>query len=49
MPVSSLRGWALSFCGPACLLMIVVMLFRLDLYTGRAGTTWVPDAPRTPA
>jgi len=34
---SSLRGWALSFCGPACVLMIVVMLFRLDLYTGRTG------------
>jgi hypothetical protein len=31
---SSLRGWVFGFCGPACLVMIVVMLFRLDLYTG---------------
>jgi hypothetical protein len=34
---SGLRGFALGFCGPACLVMIVAMLFRLDLYTGRAG------------
>jgi hypothetical protein len=34
---SSLRGWVFGFCGPACLAMIVVMLFRLDLYTGRTG------------
>ena len=34
---SSLRGWAMGFCGPACGVMFVVMLFRLGLYTGRAG------------
>jgi hypothetical protein len=34
---SSLRGWAMGFCGPACGVMFVVMLFRLDLYTGRTG------------
>ena len=37
IPRSSLRGWELGFCGPACVLMVVVMLFRLDLYTGRTG------------
>jgi hypothetical protein len=37
IPRSSLRGWELGFCGPACVLMVVVMLFRLDLYTGRVG------------
>jgi hypothetical protein len=37
IPRSSLRGWELGFCGPACVLMVVVMLFRLDLYTGRKG------------
>ena len=26
-----------SFCGISCVGMLVVMLFRLDLYTGRAG------------
>lgn len=26
-----------AFCGPACVAMIGAMLFRLDLYTGRAG------------
>jgi apolipoprotein N-acyltransferase len=26
-----------SFCGIACVGMFVVMLFRLDLYTGRTG------------
>jgi hypothetical protein len=31
----SLRGWAMGFCGPACGVMLVVMLLRLDLYTGR--------------
>ena len=29
------RGWVLGFCGPACVVMIIMMLFRLDLYTGR--------------
>jgi len=33
----SLRGWAMGFCGPACAVMFVAMLFRLDLYTGRTG------------
>jgi hypothetical protein len=26
-----------AFCGPACVAMVGVMLFRLDLYTGRTG------------
>jgi hypothetical protein len=30
---STLRGLVFGFCGPACL----VMLFRLELYTGRTG------------
>lgn len=30
-----LRSSALGFCGPACLVMLPVMLLRLDLYTGR--------------
>ena len=34
---SSVRGWAMGFCGPACGVMFVVMLFRLDLYTGRTS------------
>lgn len=34
---SSLRGWQLGFCGPACAIMFITMLFRLDLYTGRMG------------
>ena len=34
---SSVRGWVLGFCGPACVVMVIVMLFRLDLYTGRTG------------
>jgi hypothetical protein len=25
------------FCGPACVVMVAVMLFRLGLYTGRTG------------
>jgi hypothetical protein len=32
---TTLRGWVLGFCGPACVVMIIMMLFRLDLYTGR--------------
>jgi hypothetical protein len=32
-----LHQWALAFCGPACLLMLPVMLLRLDMYTGRTG------------
>ena len=35
---SDLSEWAdPSFCGPACVAMLVVMMLRLDLYTGRAG------------
>jgi hypothetical protein len=39
---SSIREWVTgervpSFCGPACVAMFVVMLFRLGLYTGRTG------------
>jgi hypothetical protein len=37
VPRSSLSGLRLSFCGLACPLMAVAMLFRLDLYTGRTG------------
>ena len=32
---SDLRSSALGFCGPACAVMLPVMLLRLDLYTGR--------------
>jgi hypothetical protein len=35
---SDLRSSALGFCGPACAVMLPVMLFRLDLYTGRSGS-----------
>jgi hypothetical protein len=35
---SDLRSLALGFCGPACVVMLPVMLLRLDLYTGRSGT-----------
>jgi hypothetical protein len=34
---SSLRGWMLGFCGPACVVMFIVMLFRLGLYTRHTG------------
>ena len=34
---SSVRGWVFGFCGPACVVMVIVMLFRLGLYTGRTG------------
>jgi hypothetical protein len=34
---STLIALQFSFCGLACLVMLVVMLFRLDLYTGRMG------------
>ncbi len=37
VPESSLATWQVIFCGPACVVMFVVMLFRLDVYTGRAG------------
>ena len=32
-----LHQWAFMFCGPACVLMLAVMLLRLDMYTGRTG------------
>jgi hypothetical protein len=32
-----LHQWALAFCGPACVVMLPVMLLRLDMYTGRSG------------
>jgi hypothetical protein len=34
---ADLQRWALMFCGPACLLMLPVMLLRLGMYTGRTG------------
>jgi hypothetical protein len=34
---NSVRGWVFGFCGPACVVMVIVMLFRLGLYTGRTG------------
>src|SRR6266511_1741593 len=37
VPESRLATWQVIFCGPACVVMFVVMLFRLDVYTGRAG------------
>jgi hypothetical protein len=37
VPESSLATWQAIFCGPACIVMFVVMLFRLDLYSGRTG------------
>jgi hypothetical protein len=40
LPLSSLREFASpTYCGPACLLMVLVMLPRLDLYAGRTGHT----------
>jgi hypothetical protein len=32
---SDLRSSGLGFCGPACVVMLPVMLLRFDLYTGR--------------
>ena len=34
---SPLRGLEFGFCGPACVVMLVVRLFRLELYTGRTS------------
>jgi lysylphosphatidylglycerol synthetase-like protein (DUF2156 family) len=34
---AALHQWALTFCGPACVLMLPVMLVRRDMYTGRTG------------
>jgi hypothetical protein len=36
-PDSTLQATFGSFCGVSCVGMFVVMLFRLDLYTGRTG------------
>jgi len=35
-PTLEMSG-VLGFCGPACVVMVIVILFRLDLYTGRMG------------
>jgi len=42
VPEGTLRAWLVAepvpaFCGPACGVMLVVMLFRLGLYTGRTS------------
>ena len=37
LTAEQLYRWALGFCGPACLLMLPVMLLRLGMYTGRSG------------
>lgn len=38
IPSSDLGGWAgARFCGPACVVMLPVMLLRRDMYTGQAG------------
>lgn len=34
---AEVRGWALAFCGPACVVMLPVMLLRFGMYTGRTG------------
>jgi hypothetical protein len=34
---SGLHAWLAASCGPWCVVMIVAMLFRLPLYTGRTG------------
>jgi hypothetical protein len=34
---SSVRGWVFGFCGPVCVVMVIVMLFRLDLVHGPDG------------
>jgi hypothetical protein len=44
---ADVRGWALAFCGPACLVMLPVMLVRLDMYTGRSGEHAHHRAPTT--
>jgi hypothetical protein len=43
---SGLHAWLDASCGPWCMVMIVPMLFRLSLYTGRTATRW--DTGRTP-
>jgi hypothetical protein len=34
---SGLHAWLDASCAPWCVVMVVAMLFRLDLYTGRTG------------
>jgi hypothetical protein len=34
---SGLQAWLEASCGPWCVVMLVAMLFRLPLYTGRTG------------
>jgi hypothetical protein len=45
LPSENLHAWALVFCGPACVLMLPVMLLRLDMYTGRTGEHTHQGAP----
>ena len=35
LPPENLYQWALAFCGPACVVMLPIMLLRLNMYTGR--------------
>jgi hypothetical protein len=42
---AELHRWALMFCGPACVLMLAVMLPRLGMYTGRTGEHTHRQAP----
>ena len=42
---ADVRLWALGFCGPACIVMLPVMLLRLDMYTGRTGGSAPALAP----
>jgi len=38
MSTDDLSTWAsAAFCGPACVVMLPVMLLRRDMYTGRTG------------
>lgn len=38
LPADDLSGWASArFCGPACLVMVPVMLARRGMYAGHAG------------
>ena len=43
-----LHRWALMFCGPACVVMLPVMLLRLGMYTGRPASTPMGERPRRP-
>jgi len=38
------QRWALAFCGPACVIMLPVMLLRLDMYTRSAQLRRAPAA-----